>query len=97
MKLLTDRKRLCEEGKIQMCMAEYNGSWLPYKQPLDAVTYDWLLEELTYDDCIRKDEIIAYLIEKIKYLEKQAYKYSDLKDNIKCVMNYINQEEQQCI
>lgn len=86
MKLLSERKKMCDEGKINMCMAEYNGSWLPYKQPFDKVTYDWLLEELTYDDCERKEEIVEYLIDKYKDMEQQIYKYNILKDNINSIL-----------
>ena len=89
MKLLSNRKDLCDRGVIKMCMAEYNGSWLPYEQSFDDVTYEWLLEELTYDDCIRKDEIINYLISKFKGMEKQVYMYHELKENLTCVFSHI--------
>jgi hypothetical protein len=29
-KLLSERKKLCDKGKLKMCIAEYDGSWLPY-------------------------------------------------------------------
>jgi hypothetical protein len=92
MKLLSDRKKLADEGKLPMCMAEYNGSWLPYEQPLDEVTYEWLLEELTYDDCSRKDKIVEYLVQKMKQMEAEIYKYHDLKEHLKSVFSYVSEK-----
>lgn len=89
MKLLSERKKLCDEGKLPMCTAEYDGSWLPYEQPFDNVTYEWLLKELTYDDCDRKEEIVEYLVQKIKGMEQEIYKYHDLKEHLQIVSNYI--------
>jgi hypothetical protein len=89
MKLLSKRKKLCDEGKIKMCLAEYDGSWLPYKQPFENVTYDWLLEELTYDDCDRKNEIISYMVEFIERLEREKSNYHELKENLSNVFKHI--------
>lgn len=89
MKLLSDRKKLVDKGKLKMCTAEYDGSWIPYKRPFTDVTYDWLLEELTYDDCSRKDEIVKYLVFKIDQMEKEIAEYHDLKEHLKCIQEHL--------
>lgn len=90
MKLLSDRIKLADEGKLKMCSAEYNGSWKPYEADFNKVTYDWLLEELTYDDCMRKEQIVEYLIFKFKDMEKEIYAYYELKENLKGLFTVVN-------
>jgi hypothetical protein len=89
-KLLSERKKLCDEGKLHMCNAEYDGSWLPYKVPLNEVTYDWLLEELTYDDCERKEEIIQFIKDKFRNMEREIYNYRILKGHWQEILKYMS-------
>lgn len=85
-KLLSERKNEADKGNIQMCQAEYSGSWLPYKQNFEEVTLDWLLEELTYDDCNRKEEIVKYLSSKIKNMESEIHEYHEMKEHLKSLI-----------
>ncbi|BCJ93518.1 hypothetical protein acsn021_10870 [Anaerocolumna cellulosilytica] len=89
MKLLTERKKLADTGKLKMCMAEYDGSWLPYQQPFEKVTVDWLLVELTYDDCTRKEEIAKYLENKFKSMEQQLSKFDKMKIQLKSIAAFL--------
>lgn len=90
MKLLSKRVKLCDEGKLQLCVAEYIGSWKPYEVDFNEVTVDWLLEELTYDDCIRKEEIVKYLVSKFNDLEKTKSLYNEMKSNISNIISHLN-------
>lgn len=87
LKLLSQRREMAEKGLISMCTAEFDGTWIPYERPLKELTEDWLLEELTYDDCYRKEEIVAYLNEKINSYKRQIYDFNVLKKSIHEISN----------
>lgn len=78
-----------------MCMAEYNGTWVPYKVPLHEVTFEWLMKEMTYDDCNRKDEIAKYVIEKFNEMQRKVFDYEKLRHNLAFIMKSVNELEDQ--
>ncbi|BCN29508.1 HAD family hydrolase [Anaeromicropila herbilytica] len=86
MKLLSERKKMVDEGKLKMCTAEYDGSWLPYQQPFQEVTFDWLLEEITYDDCTRKEDISKYLSLKINEMQRDIFELKEFRKNLNRIL-----------
>ena len=90
MKLLKDRVNMCDDGKLKMCTAEYSGNYKPWEEPIDKLSIEWLLEELTYDDCTRKEAICAHINDYIQGLIHYKCLYIDLRCSIEKIVNVLD-------